>query len=651
MVTIPRAKAAGQRASATLGTREFPPFRLDTVNECLWRRAEAGDQRIPLTPKAFAVLRYLAERAGTLVTQDELLNAVWANMCVQPEVLKSQILDIRRCLGDHPRDPQFIETLPRRGYRFIGSLAENPRAGSKLNIEHALPKLVGRDGALLRLGESLERALRCEAQIVFVSGDAGIGKTALVDQFQHWLAAEGSSIRLGRGQCIEGYAGTEAYYPMLEALGQLCAEPDGSSVVQILCVRAPTWLVQFPALLKHEQREMLQGEIRGATRERMLREISDALTAIASDRPLLLIFEDLHRADPSTVDLISALARRRQSARLMLVGTYQPAEAAIANHPLRALVRELTLHRLCQEIALAPLDEANIADYLAETFGDSMLPDGFAGLIYRYTAGNPMFLMTILDDLRERKLIKQIGPEALAAPPQTIEFRAPESLRQMIELRIGRLSEQERRILEAASAVGDTFSTLVCAEAANIGPETCETLFDTLSRRHQMVRPAGSAEFPDGTVSECFEFMHAMYREVLYQRQATGRRAKLHRSIGELMAALYALDNDDIVPELAHHFERSGDWSRAIQYLMRAADVAGRRFGPRQAAKTLEHALELVNNLPHASRAVQEMLILERSATICDSCGPQAFSTRKSLPPSAVRSPTALNYRLEIAKL
>jgi DNA-binding winged helix-turn-helix (wHTH) protein len=139
--------------------KEFPPFRLDTVNECLWRHRDDGDdERIRLTPKAFAVLQYLVEHAGRLVTQDELLDALWPDTHVQPEVLKSQILDIRRVLGDRPKDPLFIETVPRRGYQFIAPL-KDASAESTLGLEQPCCKLVGRNAALAQLGESLQAAL------------------------------------------------------------------------------------------------------------------------------------------------------------------------------------------------------------------------------------------------------------------------------------------------------------------------------------------------------------------------------------------------------------------------------------------------------------------------------------------------------------
>ena len=129
-----------------------------------------------------------------------------------------------------------------------------------------------------------------------------------MDEFQH-QARQLPGVVIARGQCIEGYGGKEAYYPMLEALRELCRGPAAQLVIEALSVSAPTWLVQFPSLVRREQRDMLQREILGATRERMLREISEALESITAQITLVLVFEDLHWADDATVDLISACAR------------------------------------------------------------------------------------------------------------------------------------------------------------------------------------------------------------------------------------------------------------------------------------------------------------------------------------------------------
>src|SRR6266536_4034882 len=155
--------------------REFPPFRLDTVNQCLWRGDGVAEERILLAPRAFALLRYLVEHPGRLVAHDELLEALWPKTYVQPEVLKSHIAAIRVVLGDDARKPVFIETMSRRGYRFIAPVTEGASA-RRATVSGPAKALVGRDGPLAELDRCLGWMLNGERQIVFVTGEPGIGK-------------------------------------------------------------------------------------------------------------------------------------------------------------------------------------------------------------------------------------------------------------------------------------------------------------------------------------------------------------------------------------------------------------------------------------------------------------------------------------------
>jgi predicted ATPase len=331
----------------------------------------------------------------------------------------------------------------------------------------------------------------------------------------------------------------------------------------------------------------------------------------------VLILEDLHWSDHSTVDLVSALARRRQPAKLMLIATYRPVDVVIASHPLKRLKQDLLVHHLCHEIALQPLDEADVAEYVAAEMGGAAVPDGLARLIYRRSEGNPLFMTGILEHMRERKLITQDGKKVtLTLPLREIDLCAPESLRQMIEIQAERLTPEEYRAMEAASVTGVSFSAVISAAAANMDANSYQDLCEGLSQRHRIVRPADT-QFTGGTVSDDrYEFVHALYRDVFYRRQPPGRRAQLHRLVGEQLETLYAQRLSEAAPELADHFERARDWPRAIKYLLLVADTAGRRFEPRRAVEILEHALELKNRLADAERAQHEIIILERLATI-----------------------------------
>ncbi len=443
----------------------FRSFRLDQVNQCLWR----GERRVALTPKAFDMLRYLVEHPGRLVTQDEILEALWPETYVNPEIIKKYILEIRKVLGDRHDKPEFIETFPKRGYQFVAAVNDDVVVGSQdLPTGTTTKTIVGRDTALAELHNSLHRALRGQRQVTFVTGEAGIGKTTLVDAF-HQQAARNHTLRVARGQCVEGFGGKEAYYPMLESLGQLTRNPDGNPVVQTMAKRAPTWLIQFPSLVKTELREALQREILGATRERMVREICEALEAITSEIPLLLIFEDLHWGDPSTLDLISALARRREAAKLMLLCTYRPVDVVLSNSSLKGLKQDLLVHQLCSEIALERLEEPLIAEYLATEFSRGNLPAGLAKLIHRHSGGNALFMVAIVQDMVKRGLIAQDKDGwSLTTPLETIAPSVPETLQQMLQMQFGQLSAPEQRVLKSASVAGEHFSVWTIATMLEI---------------------------------------------------------------------------------------------------------------------------------------------------------------------------------------
>src|SRR6266851_1002916 len=595
--------------------RAFPPFRLDTVNQCLWRGEGLAEERILLAPKAFAVLRYLVEHPGRLVTHDELLDALWPKTYVQPEVLKSHIAAIRAVLGDDARKPIFIETLSRRGYRFIAPVTEGASASSSAASGPA-KALVGRGGQLAELHQCLGRMSKGERQIVFVTGEPGIGKTAVADAFIGRAATEAPDIRIARGQCIEGYGSKEAYYPVLEALSGLYRGGGGDAIIQILAAQAPAWLVQFPALLTPDRGEILRREVLGGTRERMLREIGDALDAIASRSPLLIVFEDLQWVDYSTVDLISVLARRRTTAKLMIVGTYRDDDVALSEHPLRALKQDLRSRHLCHEIALGPLNEAQVVDYLVAEQPESPLPDGLAALVYQHSEGNPLFVVAALDHLIGRGFIAR-GKESwqLRRPLNEIEVAVPETLREMIEVQIERLSPEEQQVLEVASLTQDrAFSVIARAAAAmDADPGHFEKVCERLSRRTHILRPGTLEELPDRTISPFYEFAHALYREVLYNRIAPSRRTQLHRQAAEWAEASFPEHLSEGASFLAYHFEHGGDYARAVKYLRVAAQTAGRRYAPREATAHLQHALELSGRLPDSGRATNDLAVLDRA--------------------------------------
>ena len=530
--------------SASAYVKEFQPFRLDTVNQCLWRRREGrGDERIDLAPKTFGVLCHLVERAGRLVTEAELLEAVWPGIFVQPEAVKGQLYKIRGVLGDNPKAPRFIETLPRRGYRFIAPVQESAEADSTAPAK-AASRLVGRDWALSELRESLHAASKGDRQIVFVTGESGIGKTALVDEFLRRSRSEVPGVRVACGQCIQARGSTEPYYPMLAALGGLCRGRSAAAIVETLATHAPTWLVQFPWLLNDEHRRTLHQEILGTTRERMLREIAAALETMAADVPLLLVFEDLQWADPSTVDLISVVARGRLTSNLMVIATIREDDTEPVELPPKYLVHDLLMRRLCRAIDLRPLSVQEVAAHLAEGPYQDAVPETLAPMLYRQSGGNPLFLREALDRLDRLGLVRQDRRQLTSLSQiAAIDVGVPESVRLMIEVRMKHLSEDERRALEAASAVGTAFTARDVAKACGGDPAQLEDLYDELAHRGRFVRFATSGEPTAARADTCYEFVQSLYREVLRPSATAVRDGAVWRLLDGIQDSL---DSEEI---------------------------------------------------------------------------------------------------------
>lgn len=587
--------------------KSFQEYRLDTVNHCLWK----GGERLALAPKTFDVLRYLVEHSDRLVTQEEILETLWPDTYVNPEVVKKYVLEIRKLFGDDPTRPSFVATFPRRGYQFIASVSEGEGHVSADVPERPRKTMVGRDTALAALKQALGKAKAGQRQVIFVTGEAGIGKTTLVDAFQQETVGV-SCGRIARGNCVEGFGGKEAYYPVLDAFAHLLNGADESAILQALAKRAPTWLVQFPHVVSEAQREALEKQILGASRERMVREMCEALEAITEHEPLVLCLEDLHWVDPSTLDLLSAIARRRTPAKLLLVLTYRPADVIVSRSPLKMLKQDLVLHDLAREICLERLEEDDIARYIELEFGRAVLPEGFAGAIYRQSGGNTLFMVAILQDLMKKRLLtNQAGVWQFQGPLSTIATNVPETLDQLIEVQFQQLTATEQRVLRAASVAGEHFSIWSIQTATELELAEIESACEGLVEKRQFLNFGGIHELANGELSTFYEFQHSFYREVLYHRISEVGRSKLHLLIANRLRDFCSACDRELATELAQHFEGGHDYEQAIRHLVLGAETAMRRFSYRDSIEILEHAHGLVSRLNAPLRDELEIRILE----------------------------------------
>ncbi len=602
----------------------FEGFILDAANELLWR----GSERIRLRPKTFALLRYLAGRPGQLVTKNELLNAIWQDLHVGDEALKHCVAEIRRGLSDLPESPKFIETVHRRGYRFVGKVLSQTsknedrpisfNAQPQASSTHDRP-LVGRASELAQLHHCLVKAMEGTRQVVFVTGEQGIGKTSLVDAFVDMANPEWPSQPndaawprplIARGQCINAHGAGEAYLPFLEAFTALCSTPNQKRVTAVLRRYAPLWLAQMPSLVSAAQLQDLRRAILGATHDRMMREMAEALEALTAELPLILMIEDLHWSDFSTLDLISYWAQRRGSARLLLIATYRPAEAMTGDHPLTNIRHDLLAHQQCLEIRLAYLNETEVDKYLTQRFPDHRFPEEMASWLQKRSGGNPLFMVNVLDHLVAQKSIQKRGRNwILHSTLNEAELTVPPTIQQIIERQLDRCTNEERRLLEAASVKGIEFSVSGLAATLKEKVSLVEARCRKLADRHQFLQPA-SARQAGNRKMPCYGFIHALYQHICYQRMTEELRAKMHLRVAESMEKAYETVPDELSGQLAMHFDLGGQCNRAIKYYQQAADHANSRYAGRDALALANRGMQLVESIHSDSdRKEQEMCL------------------------------------------
>jgi DNA-binding winged helix-turn-helix (wHTH) protein len=585
----------------------FGPFHMDVAGHRLWR----GRRDIRLRPKSWDVLLYLIRRAGLLVTRDAVHREIWRGAAVSDDTLTQSILELRRALGDSAKTPRFIETVHRRGFRFVAPVTSGAGEvpGSVASAETAswaAPAAVprpagpfeGRQPELTRLDECLSHAQSGARQVVFVTGEAGIGKTRLVTEFLRASSRRGGEVRVLHGQCIQQHGAREPYMPVLEALERVFRTPAGVALIPLFRRLAPNWYVQLPSLRSEAEPESVPfGPLQGAP-ERMLREIATFLEAMAGRSTVILVLEDLHWSDAATVDLLAYLAQRPDGARLLIIGTYRPAEAGIHDNPICEVKQILGLRRHSIELPLAYLSAADIREYLRARFGPSV--QDLARVIHERTDGNPLFMVAVLDELIRRSLLAEAdGRWTVRLPLEGKDLPVPADVREMIASKFRGLGAGDRALLEAASVAGMDFHTHILARAIARDPEEVDAAAQLMVWPHRILN--GSSGPGDGARGTRYQFVHGLYHQVLYELVPAPRRRRLHQAMGEALESTAEGRAADIAPALSAHFESSGDLGRAVKYLAFCVDRAQHRFAHLDAITYAEHALGLLRRLPGTS--------------------------------------------------
>ncbi len=599
---------------------QFGPFQADALQRQLWR----GGVLVPLRAKPFALLGELLKQPGKVLSKDDLFATVWAGRVVTDSALSRAVHELRSALGDDATAPCYIATVHGLGLRFVAPLSPWPdHATARAEVlaqtspEAAhVSHLVGRDAELAQLGDALNRSRTGQRQMVFVTGEAGIGKTALVQAFVARHTDAG--VRVAQGACIQQYGQREPFLPVLEVLEQVASqmaidsagESSAGSLQDVLARHAPSWLAQLPWLTMGNNSAGAAEAAARITQRQLFRELTHLLEVAASQAPLVLWWEDLHWSDHSSLDALSFLAGRRDPARILVIASFRPGFAQDGDVPLPNLVRRLTQQTLATVLPLLPLDADAVGAYLGQRLAGGLAPSSreLPLFIHDRTGGHALFAVSMVDDLVQRGQLAP-GPAgwALVDGTEQLTTLMPDNMRQLVVDQLAQLAEPDRRLIEAAAVAGCEFCA--AALAAALQQETAEVEQRCMHLAHKggLLGMRHPVSWPNGVSSAGFAFRHALYWQVVYEDLPHSRRGQWQHRIALGEESAWGEQRAQIAAELAMRFEAAHDLPRCVHYLLLAGSSALQRCAYLESVGLLQHAVDMVPRLPAATQPRQEL--------------------------------------------
>jgi predicted ATPase/DNA-binding SARP family transcriptional activator len=517
------------------------------------------------------------------------------------------------------------------------------------------PVFVARQRELTQLDGFLDLALAGQGRVAFVTGEAGSGKTALVQEFSRRAQEAHAELIAASGNC-NAYTGIgDPYLPFREILGLLTGDVEakwaagamtgeharrlwntlpfaaqalveaGPDLIDTFVLRvalleramtcAPgraDWLTRLDELVN---RKPVMGP--GSPQQSdLFEQYTRVLQALAQQGPLLLMLDDLQWADAGSINLLFHLGRQLAGRRILIVGAYRPEEVALgrdgARHPLEPVVNEF--QRDFGHITVN-LSQAESRDFI-EAFLDSepnRLGAAFREMLYRQTHGHPLFTIELLRGLQERGDLVQ-DPESRWVEGPTLDWETlPARVEAVIAERIGRLAQPLRAALRVASVEGEVFTAEVVARVrAADEREMLERLSGELDRRHRLIR-AQSIQRMDGQLLSCYRFRHILFQRYLYSSLDEVERVHLHEQVGTALEGLYGAQEQvaAIAVQLALHFQKARITEKAIHYLHQAAQRAVQLSAHQEAIAHLTRGLTLLMALPDSPERAQQELALQ----------------------------------------
>ncbi len=416
------------------------------------------------------------------------------------------------------------------------------------------PPLVGRERELATLRTRLDAALAGQGGLVLIGGEAGIGKTALADALCREAAASGVLVRVGR--CYD-LTETPPYGPWLEIFGRY-RQDDG-----------------MPPLPDAFAQRGTVGEV--ASQAALFRQVLDFFAALTETRTLVMLVDDLHWADPASLDLLRFLARSAAMRSLLIIATYRTDELT-RRHPLYALLPTLAREAPTARIDLNRLERADIVALITARYALSNADtDRLVTHLHARSGGNPFFLGELLRTLEAERILRHAAGGAVG---DWSNVRVPMLLRQVIDGRLGRLDEDSQRLLTIAAVLGQEVPLRVWSAVSDADDDTLAATVERAIEAHLL------DTFADGTA---VRFVHALIREALYERAVPIRRDAWHRRAAELLASAPRPDPDAV----AYHYRRAGD-PQAATWLVRAGERAEVSHALLSAADRYDAALALM---------------------------------------------------------
>jgi predicted ATPase/uncharacterized protein HemY len=518
---------------------------------------------------------------------------------------------------------------------------------------------VARENELAQLDGLLEQARAGHGSVCFVTGQAGSGKTTLVREFARLAQEEYDDLAVAVGQSDAQTGEGDPHLPFRELLGQLTGDVEaklaqgeiteenagrlrkllvvsGQALVEVgpdligifvpgagLAARVGAfaagkvgWLDKLEKLIGKGREATGPGEP-GIQPSHIFEQYGNVLARLAEKQPLLLVLDDLQWADAASLGLLFRLARRIEGQRILLLGTYRPEEVAIGRsgerHPLEKVLAELKRYYGDMSVDLDRAEELE-GRHFVDAYLDTepnRLEAGFREKLFRHTGGHPLFTIELLRNMQERG---DLVPDEAGrwVEVAVLDWESlPERVEGVIEERIGRLEWELRQVLTVGSIEGEDFTAEVVArvQAADVAG-LVRRLSGELERQHRLVMARGLRRLdPAGQRLSLYRFQHNLFQRYLYHELDEAERAYLHEDVGNALEELYGDRVDEIVVQLARHFDEAGRADKAVHYLRRAGVQAAGRFANDEAITYFSRALDLA---PAAEPDVRYTLLLGR---------------------------------------